>query len=232
VIDRKWQTGDRVLIELDISLRYWRGEREYEGKSSIYRGPLLLSYELDQPEPRFSPHWKAFGESHATRDKGATVEQEFEGDEITWRGSLFDDAGQASVTIDGKQAAVVDQYGPKRGEPFAWTKNDLGPGPHTIRIEVLGEKIADSKDVWINVSEIVTSRLSPALDRATLVGPTVKVSCEADFYIELPDTAGKIVRLRDFGRAGRDRRRYVTWLDVRGSTVTPFSRQNPSRTAH
>ena len=44
-IDRIWQQGDKVEIELDMSLRSEPGERTYEGHMSIYRGPLLLAYD-------------------------------------------------------------------------------------------------------------------------------------------------------------------------------------------
>ena len=44
-LDRKWQVGDKIELELDMSLHYWVGEKECEGKVSIYRGPILLTYD-------------------------------------------------------------------------------------------------------------------------------------------------------------------------------------------
>ncbi|HMJ90206.1 MAG TPA: hypothetical protein VK530_10340, partial [Candidatus Acidoferrum sp.] len=44
-LDRTWKNGDIVDIEFDFALRYWAGEREYAGKTSIFRGPLLLAYD-------------------------------------------------------------------------------------------------------------------------------------------------------------------------------------------
>ena len=44
-LDRVWKRGDIVEIDFDFSLRYWLGERECAGKTSIYRGPLLLTYD-------------------------------------------------------------------------------------------------------------------------------------------------------------------------------------------
>jgi DUF1680 family protein len=44
-LQRCWNSGDTVRLSLDMSLRLWRGEREAEGKASIYRGPILLAYD-------------------------------------------------------------------------------------------------------------------------------------------------------------------------------------------
>jgi len=44
-LDRTWKRGDTVEIDFDFSLHFWRGERECAGKTSIYRGPLLLTYD-------------------------------------------------------------------------------------------------------------------------------------------------------------------------------------------
>ena len=45
VLDREWKVGDKVELELDMSLHYWAGEKECDGKVSIYRGPVLLTYD-------------------------------------------------------------------------------------------------------------------------------------------------------------------------------------------
>jgi DUF1680 family protein len=50
VLDRIWNPGDTVDIEFDFSLQYWAGEGECAGKVSIYRGPILLTYDR-----RFNP---------------------------------------------------------------------------------------------------------------------------------------------------------------------------------
>lgn len=44
-IDRLWKQDDLVEVELDFTLQFWAGERECAGKTSIYRGPLLLTYD-------------------------------------------------------------------------------------------------------------------------------------------------------------------------------------------
>ncbi len=44
-IDRRWEPGDRIDIDLDLSLHFWVGERECKGLVSVYRGPILLAYD-------------------------------------------------------------------------------------------------------------------------------------------------------------------------------------------
>lgn len=42
---REWKNGDLVEITLDMSPHFWAGERELDGKTSTYRGPLLLAFD-------------------------------------------------------------------------------------------------------------------------------------------------------------------------------------------
>ncbi len=44
-LSREWQPGDIIELDLDMSLHYWVGEQECEGKTSIYYGPILLTYD-------------------------------------------------------------------------------------------------------------------------------------------------------------------------------------------
>ncbi|MBI3922531.1 MAG: glycoside hydrolase family 127 protein, partial [Armatimonadetes bacterium] len=44
-LHRRWQRGDEVTLTFDMSLHYWVGEQECEGKVSIFRGPILLTYD-------------------------------------------------------------------------------------------------------------------------------------------------------------------------------------------
>ena len=63
VLDRTWKQGDIVDLTFDFSLRFWVGEREYAGKTSIYRGPLLLAYDrrFNQMDPDKIPMLNASG---------------------------------------------------------------------------------------------------------------------------------------------------------------------------
>jgi DUF1680 family protein len=44
-LDREWKNGDVLNLQLDLSPHFWVGERELEGKTSIYSGPILLTYD-------------------------------------------------------------------------------------------------------------------------------------------------------------------------------------------
>jgi len=45
LLDRKWKDGDSVKLSLDMSFYFWAGEHELAGKTSIYRGPILLTFD-------------------------------------------------------------------------------------------------------------------------------------------------------------------------------------------
>ena len=42
---RCWQPGDTIDIELDMSMHYWQGEKECGDTVSIFKGPVLLTYD-------------------------------------------------------------------------------------------------------------------------------------------------------------------------------------------
>jgi DUF1680 family protein len=74
-LQREWKAGDTINLDLDMSFHYWAGEREYDGKSSVYYGPILLAFDpvynvmdpMDVPEldarnlnPRFEKTDRTF----------------------------------------------------------------------------------------------------------------------------------------------------------------------------
>jgi DUF1680 family protein len=44
-LSREWKSGDTIELSLDLSPRFWVGERECAGLTSIYRGPILMTYD-------------------------------------------------------------------------------------------------------------------------------------------------------------------------------------------
>jgi hypothetical protein len=235
LLEREWKPGDRVEIMLDMSLHFWVGERDCAGKSSIYRGPLLLVHERPGGKPptlQFSSHWKAFGSLHAAKDVGASFETSFEGTAVVWEGKRFDDAGRAQVLIDGREVAVVDQFGPGRELPFSWEYTDLQPGRHSLKVTVLDDHNTASKDRWINVTSInVPDGRAPVFDAARL-DPTLAASGRGDgalLQMEVSVAGGDRVLLRDYGTAGVGGVPYRSWLEVQNINFTPFSATNPLR---
>ncbi len=56
-LERQWQRGDKIVLELDFSLHFWVGEKQSRGKTSIFRGPVLLTYDrrLNSMDPAVLP---------------------------------------------------------------------------------------------------------------------------------------------------------------------------------
>lgn len=232
-IDRAWKAGDEIVLDLDMRIRGWVGERECEGKLSLYRGPLLLAFEHGPgPQISYSEQWKKFGNNMATESTKAVVDFWFEGTAIEWHGAYFDDAGKACISIDGKDVAVVDQYGTKRGKPFVWKHDSLAPGKHRLRLEVLGEKSAASKGAWVNVDHFETDVQLPQLSAATVSDPVeVRSDPSGRLTIVVNALGHENVELHDFGTVGANSRRYSSWLPVKNVAAIEFSRQNPTRSA-
>ena len=44
-LKRPWKSGDKIELSLDFKLRFWYGEENYKGKVSVFRGPILLTYD-------------------------------------------------------------------------------------------------------------------------------------------------------------------------------------------
>jgi hypothetical protein len=47
-LERAWETGDTVDLQMDMSTHFWPGERECAGRTSAYVGPVLLAYDGGQ----------------------------------------------------------------------------------------------------------------------------------------------------------------------------------------
>ena len=232
-VDRLWNAGDKVELDLDLSLHYWMGERECAGKASVYRGPILLTFEREPQRIAFSRQFKQYGDLWAAREKGATVEFGFEGTAVRWLGRKFDDAGKAQVSIDGKEVAVVDQFGPGRGLPFSWECEGLAPGRHNLKLTVLDQKNEESKDYFINVVGLATPGAVPELDARALTAAPVGTDGPGQplVLVEVAGPDGARLRLRDFGTAGEEGKEYLSWLNVRNIAPVSFAEANPLRSA-
>jgi uncharacterized protein len=110
---------------------------------------------MDLERTAYSGPWAAGGDGRYCDQPGAAMECFFTGTGLLWTGSKFDDAGQAEVTIDGKTAAVVDQYDPVRETRFEWKIEGLEHGRHVLRIRILPDKNPASKGRFINIRWLV-----------------------------------------------------------------------------
>jgi len=232
-LERKWSQDSCVEIDLDMSLHFWVGQRECEGRTSIYKGPILLAYNpLFPPSfPSFNGNWGGDSSLRFSKDAGDTLRYTFEGDGIRWVGKKFDDAGKAIVTIDGKEVALVDQYGPYREESFSWEYRGLGDGTHEITIEVSAQKNENSKGTFINMVELIPTdaEIIPHLDAATLSILKYFTSEDSLVTLEVKDINNKTVVLKDFDSSGEQGQFYITWLIVDHIEKAEFTQQNPLR---
>lgn len=96
--------------------------------------------------------WRDSGRYWFCNQPGAWCETSFEGDSVEILGFRYDDGGRGEVRIDGKVVGGIDQYGPGRDLPFIWKTAGLRKGHHTIRITILADKDAESKDRFLNIA--------------------------------------------------------------------------------
>ena len=222
-VSKNWKDGDKIRITLDMSLRYLAGEKEQEGKYSIYRGPILLAYRMPGLL-QFSTNWKEFYPLHCCRDIGTSLKFNFEGDSITWIGRKYDDAGKAEVKIDGKVVEIVSQYGPERDAPFSWKYTGLGLNSHTIELKIIGKENL-SKDSWINIERFETQL--PVFDAMKMNINSISNSYSI-IKLNCTDNKDTTRVLQDFDSAGEQGQEYITWLQVLNVSKVGFSISNPT----
>jgi hypothetical protein len=83
---------------------------------------------------------------------GDSAEFTFRGTGVRWIGFRFDDAGIAEVRIDDRPVVRVDQYAPRRDQPFEWRSDDLPAGEHRITITISDAKPAASRGRFLNIA--------------------------------------------------------------------------------
>jgi len=83
----------------------------------------------------------------SSRAKGAIAELSFQGREFLLFGKLGANCGQATLRIDNDPAEKLDAYSADDiWGVCLYRKTFATPGPHTLRIEVLGEHGPRAKD--------------------------------------------------------------------------------------
>jgi len=223
---RQWQKGDTIELDLDMSLHYWAGQKEKEGFTSIYRGPILLAYNTNTKQ-KFSEHWRSGGGMYVTDQKGAEATFEFDGNSVVLIGKRYDDAGIIAAEIDGKTVGEIDEYGPVRDCPFEWSYQEAGSGTHVLKLVVTGEKNTNSKGVWCNSGGLKGATIK--FDAQNMDFQLLDADSESIVRLKFKDIHGEDVVLRDFDSAGDDGRSYESWLKVENVKSVNFTKNNPLR---
>ncbi len=234
-ITRTWTKGDQISLMLDMSIRHWAGAGDLADKASLYWGPLLLA--LNAPmraSTTFDPEWKRYGDLQATDQRGSSVVFEFTGTGITWRGYRFDDAGIATVFLNGREIAAIDQYDATRGTPFSWKTSGLTSGKHRLVITVSGSRNQASRGGFINVTALEPTAWRDEVGSLNLAQLTSRRLDDADgssYTVQVTDADGRSLMLRDFASSGASGLHYWSWIYVVGAKKSDFSPMNLLRTS-
>ena len=109
----------------------------------VYTG--LWQHQTDSP-----PAHK--GTLSASNQKGATAEMRFQGKEILLFVKLGANGGKATLTLDGGTPQRIDTYSADDiWGVCIYRQPCTGAGPHTLRLEVIGEHSPRSKDNWVSL---------------------------------------------------------------------------------
>ncbi|HEY0870066.1 MAG TPA: methyl-accepting chemotaxis protein [Acidothermaceae bacterium] len=85
---------------------------------------------------------------------GDTCTVRFVGTRIRFYGVVAANHGKASITVDGLEPAVIDQYAPEREQGgLGWQSPVLPRGEHVCVLTVLAESNPSSRYVWVNVDK-------------------------------------------------------------------------------
>jgi hypothetical protein len=122
---------------------------------------------FSDPRIKLTGSWKKTDKDIRSEHTGDSVELAFQGDAISWLGTLGESEGMADVYIDGKLAeSGVNVYAPsveevvhrtvldkRAGLPreILYSKEGLAAGQHTIKVVVTGKKSAPSTGTIVTV---------------------------------------------------------------------------------
>lgn len=231
-INRNWNKGDLILLNLDMQTQIWPGEQQYAGYGAIYHGPVLLAWKRPeqhqlqvQPDTNWNP-WPGF--AYQTDKTGARIETEFEGDQISMVYDQYPDGGMIRLRLDHQDAGVLNLFTPKINQLQEWTSKKLKPGKHLLEAEILSGADSASKGHTIRIREFRQHQL-PVLNARTLrLQPNSAYPRQLQFTCI--DMQGHEIHLEDYNSAGHKGTYYYTWLPMRGLRTGRFSKQYPLRT--
>ena len=103
--------------------------------------------------------------SQCAQKKNDMVEFTFTGTGVSLTGTWNKEGGKADIFVDGKFDRTIDTYfnfnKQQYGNTSIWHKFNLTPGIHKIRVEVKGEKRAESEGTKINLTEALIFITAP-----------------------------------------------------------------------
>src|SRR5207237_6094351 len=144
---------DAVIVALDpssgtdTSPRYSRIENDY---SQIqYTGSWYLHTSQNE----------SGGSSVLATDAGAAFTVNFTGTSVNWYGCKDESSGIARVIVDGVDHGDVNTYmTPGQCNALIWSVSGLGPGTHTLVVQVEGKRVSASAGnrVWLDKIEITS----------------------------------------------------------------------------
>lgn len=116
---------------------------------------------IDDPRWQWSGNWRRERDRRVSSAEGAIAEIGFEGTGAMITGSYLPTGGKAEVYLDGRLDKTVDVYPDEdreKGGESVWHKFGLKPGPHTVRLVVLGEPYPESSGADIAINDLVVFR--------------------------------------------------------------------------
>ncbi|MHB0997852.1 MAG: beta-L-arabinofuranosidase domain-containing protein [Armatimonadota bacterium] len=142
-----WNLAAEPSILIKPFYAYKEGERYF-----LYLDPSKDINRTSYKSAKYSEGWMDFSGWMTATTAGASAEYQFTGKGIRIHYFKYDDAAKLEVVIDGKQAGIIDQYSPERGEAAFDDFTDLAEGKHTLRLILLPEKSEMSKGNFANVA--------------------------------------------------------------------------------
>jgi hypothetical protein len=144
--------------------------------------PDTLRFEESDPAVRLGPSsgsWAVVREDRASggtvrraSQAGATAEFTFDGPSLLWFTSRGPDRGIARVTIDARAPESVDLYRSTASFQETFLFDELGDGPHTVRIEASGTRSSASSGSLVDVDAFVVDGAPAPPAPPAAVAPT------------------------------------------------------------
>jgi len=125
---------------------------------------IVNRYEQDDPFASYTGTWSlssdaamSGGNARFTAVGGNVIDVAFTGTSMEWIGPKGPSYGLAKVTLDGTTETIVDLYAASLAyKQVVWSSGAVTNGPHTVRIECLGQKgLGSGNGVTVDALDVV-----------------------------------------------------------------------------